>query len=60
VRGDIDGVDRQTADTYTTIDGAGALSTKPEMIAACAQERPGSGRSNWRNSRRECMVRWRY
>jgi hypothetical protein len=32
VRGDIDGVDRQTADTYTTIDGAGALSTKPEMM----------------------------
>jgi ketosteroid isomerase-like protein len=32
VRGDIDFLDRQTADDYTTVNGAGAMSTKPEMM----------------------------
>ena len=32
VRGDVDFLDQQTADDYTTVNGAGALSTKPEMM----------------------------
>ena len=33
VRGDIAALDRATADDYTTINGAGKLSTKPQMMA---------------------------
>jgi len=32
VRGDIDRLDRDTADDYTTINGSGKLSTKPRMM----------------------------
>ena len=32
VRGDVDFLDAQTADDYTTVNGTGALSTKPEMM----------------------------
>jgi hypothetical protein len=32
VRGDIDRLDRDTADDYTTINGTGKLSTKPRMM----------------------------
>ena len=32
VRGDIDALDRDTASDYTTINGAGKMSTKPQMM----------------------------
>jgi hypothetical protein len=32
VRGDVDALDRETADDYTTINGSGKLSTKPQMM----------------------------
>ena len=32
VRGDIDALDRATASDYTTINGSGKLSTKPQMM----------------------------
>jgi len=32
VRGDVDFLDRQTADDYTTVNFAGSTSTKPEMM----------------------------
>jgi hypothetical protein len=32
VRGDIDALDRDTASDYTTINGSGKLSTKPQMM----------------------------
>ena len=32
LRGDVDFLDAQTADDYTTVNGSGTLSTKPEMI----------------------------
>jgi hypothetical protein len=32
VRGDVDFLDRQTSEDYTTVNGSGALSTKPEMM----------------------------
>ena len=32
VRGDIEFLDRQTADDYTTVNGTGALSAKPDMM----------------------------
>ncbi len=33
VRGDIDALDRGTADDYTTINASGKISTKPQMMA---------------------------
>src|SRR5262245_13452112 len=32
IRGDIDALDRETAGDYTTINGSGRLSTKPQMM----------------------------
>ena len=32
VRGDVDFLDAQTAEDYTTVNGSGSLSTKPEMM----------------------------
>ncbi len=32
VRGDLDALERETADDYTTINGSGKLSTKPQMM----------------------------
>jgi ketosteroid isomerase-like protein len=37
VRGDIDALDRETADDYTTINGRGKLSTKPQMMQSLRQ-----------------------
>jgi ketosteroid isomerase-like protein len=39
VRGDIDALDRQTASDYTTINGTGRLSTKPQMMQNLRQGR---------------------
>jgi ketosteroid isomerase-like protein len=33
VRGDVDALDAQTADDYTTINASGRISTKPQMMA---------------------------
>lgn len=37
VRGDIDTLDRDTANDYTTINGSGKLSTKPQMMQSLRQ-----------------------
>ena len=37
IRGDIDALDRETASDYTTINGSGKLSTKPQMMQSLRQ-----------------------
>jgi ketosteroid isomerase-like protein len=39
VRGDVDALDRATADDYTTINGTGKLSAKPQMMQNLRQAR---------------------
>ncbi len=39
VRGDIDALDRETAPDYTTINGSGKLSTKPQMMESLRQKK---------------------